>query len=184
MAVIDPIKEKAGKFYLAKAEGKSRDRFGSNFHTANTVGLIYRYEDESHFKRIERFARSLQEEFGVKRVFRLAYVNESEKNTPHHLMKKLDSTFITRDDLNWHLKPVKGAEDFSQISFDILINLQQSPNIPISYLMRSAKAGMIAGCTASADDNVYDLLLDLEDNTTMESYWEQLKLYLSNKALK
>ena len=87
----------------------------------------------------------LKEKFGVKRVGFLSYVGEEEKSTPNWLVKKLDSGYFCKSDLNWHGWPVKEFEAFTDTPFDILIDLELEPVLPLKFVVRKSTAGMKVG---------------------------------------
>jgi hypothetical protein len=101
--------------------------------------------DHAHYLEIKDLAKRLKEEFGVKRVGMMSFVPEEEKQTPNWLVKKLDSGYFCKSDLNWHGWPVKEFEAFVDTPFDILIDLELGPVLPLKFLVRASHAGMKVG---------------------------------------
>lgn len=184
MPILDPLKEKAGSFYLRKSKRSLEQTSGSNFQVANNVLLLYVCRDEQHYKEVKQIARSIQEDFGVKRVYRFAYWEGPAKQAPQFLTNRLDSTFITKDDLNWHMKPVKNITDLMEHRFDIQINLEQKPCTALSYIMREANSGMSVGCNAINDNEALDFVLELAPDSTLKAFWSQVHLYLGNNVIR
>ena len=81
-------------------------------NNAQSVGLVYLERDHAHFREIKDLAKTLKEKFGVRRVGMMSYVSEEMKDTPTWLVKKLDSGYFCKSDLNWHGWPVKEFEAF------------------------------------------------------------------------
>ena len=85
----------------------------------------------THISReVKALAKRLKDEFGVKRVGMMSYVHEDTKDTPTWLVKKLDSGYFCKGDLNWYGWPVKEFEAFVDTPFDILIDLELDPVLP------------------------------------------------------
>lgn len=109
------------------------------------MGLVYLERDHAHFREVKAIGKMLKEKFGVKRVGFLSYVEEEEKSTPNWLVKKLDSGYFCKSDLNWHGWPVKEFEAFTDTPFDILIDLELEPVLPLKFVVRKSTAGMKVG---------------------------------------
>ena len=109
------------------------------------MGLVYLERDHAHFREIKDLAKRLKEEFGVKRVGMMSFVPEEGKETPTWLVKKLDSGYFCKSDLNWFGWPVKEFEAFVDTPFDILIDLEVEPVLPLKFIVRSSMAGMKVG---------------------------------------
>lgn len=90
-------------------------------------------------------AKHLKDELGVGRVAMLSYVETDNKRTPSYLVKKLDSGFFCKSDLNWYGKPVSEIEAFIDVEFDILIDLELEPVLPLKHVLKQSKAHMKVG---------------------------------------
>jgi len=75
----------------------------------------------------------------------MSFVPEEGKETPTWLVKKLDSGYFCKSDLNWFGWPVKEFEAFVDTPFDILIDLEVEPVLPLKFIVRSSMAGMKVG---------------------------------------
>ena len=71
------------------------------------MALVYLERDYAHFREVKEWARKLKEDYGIKQVVLMSYVEQDAKSTPSWLVKKLDSGFFCRSDLNWYGWPVK-----------------------------------------------------------------------------
>lgn len=178
------IKEFAGRRLLKKESEVLRIRKGSNYHAANSIGLLYKDTDESFFKAIRKFAKTLKEKYNVQYVAALGFIDDAEKNIPVWQQQKLEFEYFTRDDLNWHLKPMKNVQKFAKQPFDILIDFSGGNVVPINYVLKSSVAGMKVGVRGVKAEKYCDFVIDMQNQFGMEKYVEQLNLYLSNPNIK
>ena len=139
------LKERIFRWRLARLDSPERERRAVSLSRATSVGLVYLERDHAHFREVKAIGKMLKEKFGVKRVGFLSYVEEEEKSTPNWLVKKLDSGYFCKSDLNWHGWPVKEFEAFTDTPFDILIDLELEPVLPLKFVVRKSTAGMKVG---------------------------------------
>lgn len=164
-------KERIFRWRLNRLSSPERERKGCSLKNANSVGLVYLERDHAHFREIKALAKRLKEEFGVKRVGMMSYVHEEEKDTPNWLVKKLDSGYFCKADLNWYGWPVKEFEAFVDTPFDILIDLELEPVLPLKFVVRSSVAGMKVGVEHPAWNHDLDLRMvpePVEEEDDME----------------
>lgn len=138
-------KERIFRWKLNRLPAAERERKGCSLKHADSVGLVYLERDHGHYREIKDLAKRLKEEFGVKRVGMMSFVPEEGKDTPTWLVKKLDSGYFCKSDLNWFGWPVKEFEAFVDTPFDILIDLEVEPVLPLKFVVRSSMAGMKVG---------------------------------------
>ncbi len=143
--VVVSLKERIFRWRLARLDSPERERRAMSLSRATSVGLVYLERDHAHFREVKEIGKMLKEKFGVKRVGFLSFVEEDEKNTPNWLVKKLGSGYFCKSDLNWHGWPVKEFEAFTDTSFDILIDLELEPILPLKFVIRKSNAGMKVG---------------------------------------
>ena len=75
----------------------------------------------------------------------LSYVDEDAKRTPGWLVKKLDSGYFCKSDLNWYGKPKKEIDAFTEVEFDILFDLELEPILPLKHVLNLSNAKMKVG---------------------------------------
>jgi hypothetical protein len=138
-------KDRIFHWRLNRLQEPERERKACSLKRAESVGLLYLERDHAHYREVKELAKRLKEEFGVKRVGMMSFVEEDAKQTPNWLVKKLDSGYFCKSDLNWHGWPVKEFEAFVDTPFDILIDLELEPVLPLKFLVRSSVAGMKVG---------------------------------------
>ena len=184
MKAVQNIKEIAGRRALRKEPEPNRIRCGGNFNSAQHIGILYIDSDESHYNFIRNYAKLIKENFGVKNVTALGFVNEPSKRIPVWQSQKLEFGFFTKDDLAWNLKPVQNVEKFVAIDFDILIDLSGGNNLPLNFILKQNKAKMKVGMHGTKGEKYYDFLLNMNANASLDKFAEQLNMYLSNPKIK
>tara|TARA_B000000532_G_C18781541_1_gene368518 strand:+ start:215 stop:796 length:582 start_codon:yes stop_codon:yes gene_type:complete len=138
-------KENISRFVLRRYKDNQRERQGCNLRNAESVGLIYLDRDHRFYRQIKDIAKHLHEELGVKTVAILSYVPFDSKKTPGYLVKKLNSGYFCKSDLNWYGKPVKEINSFIEEEFDILFDLELEPILPLKYILKKSMARMKVG---------------------------------------
>ena len=184
MKFVEKIKLSAGRRALGKMPDVSRMRSGSNFHDAQSVGIIYVDSEERYFNKIKAFAKYLKDKFGVRHVKCIGFVNDTNKNLPIWQSQKLEFEYFTKDDLNCYLRPVQNVSKFIKEDFDILIDLTNGDHIRLNFIFKESKAKMKVGLRDSLAARQCDLMIDLGDNPTIDKYLQNLDLYLSNPQIK
>ena len=156
---------------LKRLNQPERERRGCSLRNANSVGLVYLERDHAHYREIKGLAKVLKEKYGVKRVGLMSYVPADDKETPNWLVKKLDSGYLCKSDLNWHGWPTKEFEAFVDTPFDILIDLEIDPVLPLKFVVRKSLAAMKVGidnATWNVDLDVRLVLEEAPDEGEME----------------
>lgn len=180
MKLVQQLKKKVGRYFLQKEEEVPRARKGSNFNQAQHVGLLYEDINEAHYKRIKSYVKHLKEQYGIRKLLALAFIDTDEKKIPVWHAHKLEFEFFTRSDLNWHLKPGSHLRSFTETEFDILIDLSSKDCVPIRYVLTHSKAKMKVGRKGSPGEDHYDLVLDLGKDEELDKFLEQVDFYLTN----
>jgi hypothetical protein len=184
MKFFEKIKLSAGRRALGKLPDAKRIRSGSNFHDAQSIGILYIDNDERYFNKIKAFAKYLKDKFGVRHIRCVGFVNDSAKNLSIWQSQKLEFEYFTKDDLNWYLRPVQNVSKFIKEDFDILIDLTNGDQIPLNFIFKESKAKMKVGLKDSLAARQCDLMIDLGDNPTIDKYLQNLDVYLSNPQIK
>ena len=184
MKLVRRIKQAAGGRFLRNEAEPQRERRGSNFNSARRIGLLYLDSDEPHFIKVRNYSKFLKDEFDIKSVICLGYVDEVKKKLPVWQLQKLELNYFSREDLNWHYKPIQNVATFLQEDFDILIDLSGGNVVPLNYVMKESKARMKVGLKGSRCDRYCDFLLNMGDAPSADKFIEQLNLYLSNPKIK
>ena len=136
-------KEHISRFVLSRYKDDKREKKGCSLRNADSIGLLYLERDHVFYRTIKDIAKHLEEDFGVRRVSMLSYVDA--KRTPGWLVKKLDSGYFCKTDLNWYGKPKKEIQAFTESEFDILFDLELEPNLPLKHVLKMSSAKMKVG---------------------------------------
>jgi hypothetical protein len=161
-----------------------RLRKGCNFHSAERVAFIYLDSDEEFFKSLKKYAKYLKENFNIKSVMMMGFVDQPDKKIPVWQQHKLESEFFSRSNLNWHLKPVSGIKIFIEDDFDILIDFSGGNTLPLNYIFKESKAKMKVGALGSRAARNCDFILNMGNQFGVDKYIVQLNAYLSNPKIK
>jgi hypothetical protein len=184
MKMIRRIKQSFGSRMLRSEAEPARQRMGFNFNSAERIGILYSDVDEPHFNKVRSYAKFLKDEFGIKSVRALGFIDEINKRLPVWQSQKLEFEYFTRDDINWHFKPVQNVETFIQDDFDILIDLSSGNDVPLNFVLKESKAHMKVGRKGSKAERYCDFIMNMGDDTGMEKFIVQLNTYLSNPKIK
>lgn len=114
---------------------------------------------------------------GVRRVSMFSYVDTDAKRIPGWLVKKLDSGYFCKSDLNWFGIPKQEIDAFTDVEFDILFDLELEPNLPLKHVLNKSLAKMKVG-PEQADWNYrdYDVKIGrISQNSTIEVWKEQIE---------
>jgi hypothetical protein len=148
------------------------------------VAFLYLDSDEDFFKTLKKYAKYLKENFNIKSVMIMGFVDQPDKKLPIWQQHKLESDFFSRSNLNWHLKPVTGVKKFLEEDFDILIDFSGGNVLPLNYLLKESKAKMKVGALGSRAARNCDFILNMGNQYGADKYIVQLNAYLSNPKIK
>ncbi|MEN9347548.1 MAG: hypothetical protein RLZZ77_1059 [Bacteroidota bacterium] len=184
MKIAQNVKNAVGRRMLRMESEPQRHRQGTNFHAAQRVALLYQDEDEPHFNKVKAFARFLKEEYGVKVVKALGYIDQVDKRLPIWQTQKLEFEYFTKSDLNWHQRPIQKVKAFVEDDFDMLIDLSNGDTLPLLFVMKTSHAKMKVGRKGSRSDRYSDFMINVGANASMDEFIRQITVYLSNPKLK
>ena len=184
MKMVRRIKQAAGARFLRQEAEPQRERKGSNFNSAQRIGILYLDQDEPYFNKVRNYAKYLKDEFDIKSVIALGFVDEVNKKLPIWQLQKLELNYFTREDLNWHYKPILNVQKFVSEDFDMLIDLSGGNCVPLNYVLKESKAKMKVGLKGSKCERYCDFLLNMGEQPSTDKFIEQLNLYLSNPKIK
>ena len=177
MVFIDNIRQIFGNYFFNKELKKDREnRRIVNLYDAKTIGLVYDASEEPTYAVVSDFVRFFQD--NQKTVKALGYVNYSR--LPHYCFPKLSYDYITKKDLNWYLKPRNTkVTDFVNEEFDILIDLCMHDCFPLKYISCISKAKFKVGKFGEKHSNIYDFMLNVDKQISLEKYIKETIHYLS-----
>jgi hypothetical protein len=178
MSFIGDIKYRVGKYFLGRKKEHDRKVETRNFDLSRSIGLLFKAESESDFILVKQYRKHLQSEYGIKSVEALGWI--STKEMPDYTVTQRGFTFLNPTLCNWYLQP-EGAdyEAFINLPFDILIDLTFEEVITLRFALKQSKALMKVGRYHKEDYDLYDLTLNLPENTLLDEYLKQTDKYLN-----
>ena len=170
------LKEGIGKRILKrKKKGIQRNIHVHNFETAKSAVILFDTGNSASFKVIKEFKNFLEEKKIKCSVF--GYVHQKE--IPQELLFWKDYAFITRNDLNWYMKPSGEAVDaFNTADPDLLIDFTLDLPLELQFLVQLSSARFKIGCFTE-EENDYDLMISLNENKNIGFLAEQFKIYIA-----
>ncbi len=170
------LKENIGKRILKrKKKGFQRQVQVHNFETAQSAVILFDTGEPESFKVIKDF-RKFVESKGI-RCSAYGYVRQKE--IPQEMLFWKNYAFITRNNLNWYLKPGgEAVESFYASDPDILIDFTQDIPLELQFLVQLSTARFKIGCY-TGQDNDYDLMINLTGRCDIGFLAEQIRHYVS-----
>lgn len=176
MKVLIKMQEKVGRFLMNKELKRlKRSVKAFSLEKASTVGVIYNATNRDEAEVVKKFIQYLKEE--RKDVVSLGYIDSKDSSDlvkPH-----LNYSFFDKRDLSKVLVPNgSDVESFIAKPFSILIDLNTDECFPIEYISSLSKAKFKVGAKGLYHDAICDLILDIEQNKTLNFLIIQVKHYL------
>ncbi|MCP4313491.1 MAG: hypothetical protein GY790_19720 [Bacteroidetes bacterium] len=170
------LKESIGKKILKrKKRGADREVRVHNFETARTAIILFDTGDPESFNAIREFRKFLEGEKINCRTF--GYVQQKE--IPQELLLRKNYSFITKNDLNWYMKPSGEVVDaFYYSDPDLLFDFTLDVPLELQFLVQLSSARFKVGCFTK-EENDYDLMISLTDNHEIGFLAEQFKIYIA-----
>ena len=149
------------------AEKQKHNAVMPNLDSAKLVGVIWHPTQKEAFQYLKKFFNKEQI------IFRGFCVFEEDVN-PH-----TDSNTLTTVDLNWlgFPKPEK-IDDFTNIKFDVLINIALNQNLVLDTITLLSKAKFKVGSSPN-ETNYFDLNINIGENDDAMFLAEQQIFYLA-----
>lgn len=171
------LAEKIGwKILKRKKRSVPREVRVHNFKTAKSAVILFDTSETDSFQVIKEFRKFIGEK-GIKCA---AFGFVQQKEIPEEMLFWKNYSFITRNDLNWYLKPGgEVVEAYYKSDPDILIDFSFSILLELQYLVQLSTARFKIGCYTE-QENDYDLMINLGDKKDDIGYFaEQVKHYVS-----
>jgi len=153
-------------FLLKELTSLQIKRQSVDFERARQIGILFNATELDERELVLNYAKQLKN--AGKKVKLLAFLN-SKKNSPnfsfHHFNKK---------DVDWLMRP-KGEviENFARQSFDILINLSSSANLPLDYIAAKSHGKFRIG-PFHEQLNSYELMIDVPQENDSKTFLEEV----------
>jgi hypothetical protein len=173
-----------GRYLLDKKPAAKRKKKGCTFNEANSVAILYHDKGEDHFKKIKSIVADLHGEYGIKSVLAMGFVDQKKKAVPIYQLKKLEYTYLCKDDLKWNKLPNHEANQFMNQEFDLLLDLFQEEHLALEYLWKGSKAKMKVSTNSSVCAATADLIAATEKQTDIKSIFKTYQNLLTKYNLK
>lgn len=179
MKWLDDLKKKWGRRKLPGKINRDRKTAVSNFHDARSVALLYQEKGEGFFILVKQYVKYLKSEYGIRDVMALCYIDD-KKEVPHYHVHRLKYDYFHKGELNGWCEPTcDQVKNFVDKEFDILINLEREPSLPLAFVQAGSKAKLKVGYYREGGEDFFDMMLDLPEQATFDEYINQVNHYLT-----
>ncbi len=175
--IISKIKALTGEVILARKTSRLiRNRGVVNLLEARSIGLIYKVTDEQLFDTVKRLIKDLSND--KRQVLALGYVDDDV--IPDYCVAAYSGYYFNRKALNWYHAPKPDyIHTFIQKEYDILIDLSNSRDYILKYIVALSRARFKVGRQRPGFSNHYDLMLRMKKSASYREFIEQAIHYLT-----
>lgn len=178
MKLIDDIGRFFGLRQLKAELQAARSTRVSNFGSAKSVALVYEEKGESFFILVKQYVDYLKSEHGIREVMAFAYIPD-KKAIPHWQVHKLKYDYFSKGETTWKQEPAGDAFNlFVNKPYDILIDLERHPVLPLQFCIARSKATFKVGHYHEDREALYDLMFKTDERGAFDAYISQLNHYL------
>lgn len=179
MKWLDNIKEKFGWSRLRKDRPPLRTKEVHNFEDAQSVGILYKEKGEGFYILVKQYVKYLKSKHGIRDVMAFCYIDE-KGNVPHYQVHKLKYDYFDKSEVNWRMEPISSqATKFVETEYDILIDLEREPVLPLQFILARSRARFKVGYFGTGRSEYYDLMIDVPPHATFDEYINQVNHYLT-----
>lgn len=174
MGVMDNIKRKLSDISFQRKGSPNREVKAINIKHAQTVGIVYRADNDETKELVERYVKFLKE-YKIK-CKTLGYYDMDE--LPRYVAPKLEFDYFLKKDLNWKLE-TQASEvlNFNQSEFDILIDTTVEEDDVIRFIVKQSIARFkVGGAKKDVDD--LDFTINLRPEEGVRQLMKELDNYL------
>lgn len=170
------LRENIGKRVLrSKKKNFTRSTTVFNFETAKSSVLLFDAGEMNAFSVIKEFRKFVQQK-GMKCT---AYGYVQQKEIPQEMLFRKNYHFITKNDLNWYLKPTgEAVESFYREDPDILFDFTREVPLELQFLVQLSTARFKIGAFTELE-NDYDLMINLSGPPDIRFLADQIRHYVS-----
>lgn len=170
------IRQLFGNYLLKKESARlQRNKRAFNMAEAKTFTILFEASKLEDVDLVKKYAGYLKEM--KKKVRIIGYFNTPYP--PDFTYSKLEYEFFSVKELTWYLAPSGSfLNAFLEEEFDVLIDLNLDNHFPIKYISTLSRACFKIGRYSEENQNVFDLLLDIEQGKTFKYFLRQVDIYL------
>jgi hypothetical protein len=171
--MLKVLKQKYGNMQLKKLLKRRHHKpVTISWQDVKHLGILYHCQSKNDFEEIKKFVESLPDDMTVST---LGYSDIKEPED--YQIQPEPYRFFCRADLNWYEKPVSdGVRKFIQTPFDLLVNLNQNPVLPLDYVLAQSHARLIAGTKSKTQE--HDIMIDTDPAASKSFVLEQIVRYM------
>lgn len=176
MALIQKVKENFGKRFMQKEISLlHRKKNLLNLADAKTVALLFNADEREEFELVKKYVAYLKE-LG-KKVKVVGYYTTKELMSMSY--SKLEYTFFSVKELNWHQKPNDlYINNFIAEEHDILLDLNIHDFFPLTYIAALSKAKCKVGKYTEEYGEIYDLMIETDVSKGMKYFLRNVDTYI------
>jgi hypothetical protein len=173
---VQNIKLKAGEYFLKKeSAGIERAKAIMNLKDAKTVGILYDASNINDTDLVKKYIAYLRD--SGKKVKSIGYL--AVKELPNTIQISLDQQCLTLKEVNWYYKPAIGfIGNFVKEEYDLLLDLNISRQLPITYIAALSKAKCKVGRFTNKYMNLYDVMIEVDKEKTMKYFLQNVDIYM------
>lgn len=177
MKLLDNFRKKSALKYLHnQVVSRKRSTKQVNLESATSIAIIYYLPDEETYKKAEVIIAQIAAMNLKTRVVCYSPL----KFDPHYFIPKITQDIINSKNLNFRFHPDKPfVNEFINTEFDLLIDLSLTENLPLLYLSTMSKAGLKVGRFDESYQDIFDLMIQLKEDETIDSFAKQIFHYLN-----
>ncbi|MBO72927.1 MAG: hypothetical protein CMD35_04835 [Flavobacteriales bacterium] len=174
MGVLNNIKRKLSDFSYKRKGSPKREVKAINIKNAQTVGIVYRADNDETKELVERYVKFLKE-YKI-RCKALGYYDRDE--LPRYVTPKLEFDYFLKKDLNWKLETqASDVLNFVQDKFDVLIDTTIDEDEIIRFIVKQSVACFKVGA-AKKGVNELDFTINLQPEEGVRQLMKGLDNYL------
>ncbi|MCA1761722.1 MAG: hypothetical protein ABR574_06670 [Cryomorphaceae bacterium] len=178
MKFIDDIRAYFGRKLLKSKLKDDRRPAVHNFDDARSVAILYREKGESFYILVKQYVKYLREEHGIRNILALCYIDD-KKQVPYWHVHRLKFDFFTGGDVDWRFHPnCDQVKNFNKEEFDILIDFEKDPCLPLRFVLAESKARFKVGYYNEENEPFYDMMINAGSEETFDEYISQVNHYL------
>jgi len=162
-------------FFRREMKKASRKKEVMGLEESRNIGLLYEASGEEIYRMAADLAKELQK--SGKKVKALGFI--PHKTKPDYLLDQLNFSYFSKKDFKWNLRlRTDTVKEFVTTEFDILIDLSPSDLLLVKHLGGLSKARYKTGKYHPEYVEVFDLMLQVDDDFPMNELIEHTLSYL------
>jgi hypothetical protein len=171
---MDNIKRKLSDFSFQRKGSPDREVKAINIRHAQTIGIVYRADNDETKELVERYVKFLKE-YKIK-CKTLGYYNSDE--LPRYVAPKLEFDYFLKRDLNWKLETqAPEVINFMQAQFDIMIDTTTAQDNVIRFIVKQSRAHFKVGASKKKVNDL-DFTINLQPGEGVRQLMKGLDSYL------